>query len=66
MNFADFFAMGGYAWYVWPSWLLTAFILLWNVIAPQRKHRQLLQQLRTQTKREHLKRARQSNRSQSP
>ena len=27
MNWADFFHMGGYAWYVWPSWGLTILVL---------------------------------------
>ena len=56
MNFTEFFMMGGYAWYVWPSWFLTLLILLWNVLAPRRRHRQLLQQLQTQAQRERLKR----------
>lgn len=55
MNVSEFFAMGGYAGYVWSSWLLTLAVLLWNVIAPRRKHQKILQQLETQSKREHLK-----------
>ena len=55
MNVSEFFAMGGYAGYVWSSWLLTVLVLVWNVIAPQRKHRKLLEQLEVQTKREQLK-----------
>ena len=31
---SEFFAMGGYAVYVWPSFLLTAIILVANILAP--------------------------------
>ncbi|HAY45178.1 MAG TPA: heme exporter protein CcmD [Gammaproteobacteria bacterium] len=55
MNVSEFFAMGGYAEYVWSSWLLTLLVLAWNVLAPQRKHQKLLEQLEVQTKREQLK-----------
>jgi heme exporter protein D len=35
----EFFAMGGYALYVWPSLLLTLIVLVLNIVAPiyQRK-----------------------------
>ena len=55
MNVSEFFSMGGYAAYVWSSWLLTFLILIWNVIAPRRKHQNLLEQLEVQAKREQLK-----------
>jgi heme exporter protein D len=55
MSFNEFLAMGGYAEYVWSSWLLTLLVLLWNVIAPRYKHKKLLQQVEIQTKREQLK-----------
>ncbi|MEJ2611266.1 MAG: heme exporter protein CcmD [Candidatus Thiodiazotropha sp.] len=31
---SDFFAMGGYAIYVWPSFILTLIILVANIVAP--------------------------------
>ncbi|MES9851279.1 MAG: heme exporter protein CcmD [Candidatus Thiodiazotropha sp. L084R] len=36
---SEFFAMGGYAVYVWPSFILAFIILIANVVAPllQRK-----------------------------
>ena len=39
MSIQDFFAMGGYAAYVWPAYGLTLIVLLANIIIPvvQRK-----------------------------
>jgi heme exporter protein D len=39
MSVQEFFAMGGYAFYVWPSYGLTLIVLLANIIIPvvQRK-----------------------------
>jgi heme exporter protein D len=30
MDLQNFFAMGGYAEYVWPAYGLTALVLVWN------------------------------------
>jgi heme exporter protein CcmD len=38
MSVAAFFAMGGYARYVWPCFGLAASILLWNVWSARRHH----------------------------
>ena len=35
---SGFFAMGGYAAFVWPSFGLAAFVLVWNVAAARRLH----------------------------
>jgi heme exporter protein CcmD len=32
----EFFAMGGYAAFVWPCFLLAAIVLVWNVVAARR------------------------------
>jgi heme exporter protein D len=37
MNWSEFFAMGGYATYVWISYGLMAVILILNVVLPLRK-----------------------------
>lgn len=37
----EWFAMGGYARFVWPAYLLTAGILVWNLWAPRRSYRKL-------------------------
>ena len=38
MSPAEFFAMGGYAVYVWPSFGLTLIVLIHNVRAARRYH----------------------------
>jgi heme exporter protein D len=42
---SDFFAMGGYAAYVWPSFLLAAIVLIANVIAPMQQHKRVLKEI---------------------
>lgn len=42
----EFFAMGGFALYVWPAYIITAFVLIINVIKATRKHKKLLQKRR--------------------
>ena len=44
---AEFLAMGGYAWYVWPAYGVTAIVLIANLLLPLRHRRRLLRQLRT-------------------
>ncbi len=34
---SDFFAMGGYAWYVWGSYAMTALVLLGEVLFLKRR-----------------------------
>ncbi|MGH8130561.1 MAG: heme exporter protein CcmD [Steroidobacteraceae bacterium] len=35
---SEFLAMGGYAAFVWPCFLLTGAVLVWNVIAARWLH----------------------------
>lgn len=35
---SELFALGGYGAYVWPSFLLAAIVLVWNVVAARRLH----------------------------
>jgi len=44
---SEFFAMGGYALYVWVSYGLAAVILIVNVVLPRRRHRELVRRLAT-------------------
>jgi len=30
---SDFFAMGGYAWYVWMAYGVTALVIVWEIVA---------------------------------
>lgn len=42
---SEFFAMGGYASYVWGSFAAAAAVLVWNVLAPKARRRELLKVL---------------------
>lgn len=38
-SWSDFFAMGGYAFYVWGSYAVTAVLMITEVILVMRRHR---------------------------
>ena len=46
MNWTQFFAMGGYAPYVWGVYAIALIVLLYNVLQPLLYRRTLLQRLR--------------------
>lgn len=46
MNWSEFFAMGGYATYVWASYGLMAVILIINLVFPLRKKADALNKAR--------------------
>lgn len=41
-SLGDFLAMGGYAFYVWTSFGLTALIVVWEVVALNKRRSQAL------------------------
>ncbi len=45
MDLQTFFAMGGYAFYVWTSYGICCVVLVLNVVVSIRKRRQFLRQL---------------------
>ena len=45
MNWSEFFAMGGYAFYVWGSYGVTALFMVIEVILVFRNKRTILQRL---------------------
>ncbi len=45
MNWQQWFDMGGYGAYVWSSYALTAIILLWNLITPIFRRREVLRKI---------------------
>lgn len=45
MTLSEFFAMGGYAFYVWTSYGLTLIVLLANIIIPIWQRKQFLRAL---------------------
>ncbi len=49
---SEFFAMGGYAFYVWTSYGLTFLLLLIGVIKPLLANKQILRDLLLKRKRE--------------
>ena len=38
----QWFLMGGYAWFVWPSYVICVAILLWGAISPYYRHRRVV------------------------
>ena len=42
----EFFAMGGYAAYVWSAYALTCIVLVANWVLARRRHKQVLNELR--------------------
>ena len=51
MDWQQFFAMGGYAVYVWTAYGFTALVLAFNLISPLLQRRQWLQQAARKLKR---------------
>ena len=39
MSFIEFLDMGGYASFVWPAYLITAIVLIVNLLLPRIRHR---------------------------
>lgn len=51
MTIQEFFAMGGYAFYVWASYGLTLVVLVVNIIVPIMRRRKFLRQQSLKLKR---------------
>ncbi len=45
MNLAEFFHMGGYAFYVWTAYALAVIVLALNIVVPLRRKSALLERL---------------------
>ena len=48
---ADFFAMGGYGAYLWPSYAVFLIVLAIDAIAPRLRRRRVLAEIRGKLKR---------------
>lgn len=48
---SEFFHMGGYAFYVWTSYILVLVVMLANFIIPIQREKKLLQQIARQIRR---------------
>lgn len=49
---ADFLDMGGYAFYVWMSYLFFAVVMAWNLIQPRLQRRKVLKLIKARMQRE--------------
>ena len=49
MSFMEFLDMGGYAGFVWPAYLITAAVLIANLLLPGIRHRRQRKSLATRT-----------------
>lgn len=54
MNWADFFHMGGYAYYVWPAWGLTLCVLIWQVVQAKLTGRRIRREIARQLSRQKI------------
>jgi heme exporter protein D len=50
--FTEILQMGGYAFYVWTSYGLSLVVLLWCIIAPRQREKQLIRSLQKRQERE--------------
>jgi heme exporter protein D len=62
----SFFAMGGYAAYVWPAYGVFFLVLLIDWLAPQFRRRRLLRELRGRMARQEARKERASAPSPQP
>ncbi len=58
MSLQSFFAMGGYAAYVWPAYALFFLVLTVDWLAPALRRRRLLRELRGRIARQKARQAR--------
>ena len=47
MSFMEFLDMGGYAGFIWPAYLITAAVLIANLLLPRIRHRRQRESLAT-------------------
>jgi heme exporter protein D len=52
---ADFFAMGGYGAYIWPSYAVFFIVLAIDAIAPRLQRKRVLAELRGKMRRRHAR-----------
>ena len=60
---SEFFAMGGYAFYVWTSYAIFAVIVVYNLLQPRFRRRTIVREVRQQIALEQLQKER--NRSET-
>ena len=52
MSFMEFLDMGGYAGFVWPAYLITAAVLIANLLLPRIRHRRQRESLATRVQKD--------------
>lgn len=52
MNWTEFFEMGGYAFYVWSAWGVTALVMAWQLGHAKYRNKQLKKEIHRQIRRE--------------
>ncbi len=57
MNWAEFFHMGGYAFFVWTSYGLTLIVVVANIVAPIMQRKKVISRIKRAIKREEIERA---------
>ncbi len=57
MNWAEFFDMGGYAFFVWTSYGLTLLVVVANIVAPIMQRKKVIVRIKRAMKREEIERA---------
>ncbi|MGD8908978.1 MAG: heme exporter protein CcmD [Chromatiales bacterium] len=54
---SEFFAMGGYAVYVWPSFLLAAIVLIANIVTPLQQRKRVFKEIARKLRRDRKEKA---------
>ncbi|MEO8804112.1 MAG: heme exporter protein CcmD [Rudaea sp.] len=54
---SEFFAMGGYAAYVWPSYAIFFIVLLLDAVAPLRQRSRVLREQRRRAQRQQARKS---------
>jgi heme exporter protein D len=57
----EFFAMGGYGFYVWASYLVFVLVLVWDGLVPSWRARRLLREIARRQQREQARRRPRTN-----
>ena len=53
-SWSEFFAMGGYAFFVWTSYGITAAVIAFNIVMPLIQRKQVIKRVKRAIRREQL------------
>ncbi len=57
MNWAEFFDMGGYAFFVWTSYGLAFIVIVANIVSPIMQRKKIISRIKRAIKRENIEQA---------